>query len=75
MEVFAQAVDTTVIAQGILVGFGGLGPAIAVGLMGAAFMNAVSRNPESARFLGRLFIFVGIAELFGLLAFAAFFIV
>lgn len=72
---FAQAVDTTVIAQGILVGVGGLGPAIAVGLMGAAFMNAVSRNPESAKFMGRLFIFVGIAELFGLLAFAAFFIV
>lgn len=71
----AEVVDTTVIAQGILIGFGGMGPAIAIGLMGAAFMNAVSRNPESAKFLGRLFIFIGLAELFGLLAFAAFFIV
>jgi F-type H+-transporting ATPase subunit c len=75
MDVFAQAVDTTVIAKGILVGVGGLGPAVAIGLMGASFMNAVSRNPESAKFLGQLFIFVGLAELFGLLAFAAFFIV
>lgn len=75
MELLAQAVDTAVIAKGIIIGIGGLGPAVAVGLMGAAYMNAVSRNPESAKFLSTLFIFVGIAEFFGIVAIGAFFIV
>jgi F0F1-type ATP synthase membrane subunit c/vacuolar-type H+-ATPase subunit K len=75
MDLVAQTVDTAVIAQGILVGFGGMGPAIAIGLMGSAYMSAVSRNPESAKFLGQLFIFVGMAEVFGLIAFASIFII
>lgn len=75
MDILAETVNTTVIAKGILLGFGGIGPAIAIGMMGAAYMNAVSRNPESAKFLGQLFIFVGIAEVFGILAIAGFFIV
>ena len=54
MEILAETVNTTVLAKGILLGFGGIGPAIAIGLMGASFMNAVSRNPESAKFLGQL---------------------
>lgn len=75
MELLAQAVDTAVIAKGIIIGLGGLGPAIALGLMGSAYMNAVSRNPESAKFLSTLFIFVGMAEFFGIVAIGAFFIV
>lgn len=75
MDLAAQAVDTAVIAKGIIIGLGGLGPAIALGLMGAAYMNAVSRNPESAKFLSTLFIFVGMAEFFGIVAIGAFFIV
>lgn len=75
MELFAETVNTAVIAKGILVGFGGLGPAIAIGLLGASYMTAVSRNPESAKFLGQLFVFVAMAELFGLIAFASIFIV
>jgi len=75
MELLAETVNTTVIAKGILLGFGGIGPAIAIGLMGASYMQAVSRNPEAAKFLGQLFVFVGIAEVFGILAIAGFFIV
>ena len=75
MDLVAQTVDTAVIAKGIIIGLGGLGPAIALGLMGAAYMNAVSRNPESSRFLSTLFIFVGMAEFFGIVAIGAFFIV
>jgi F0F1-type ATP synthase membrane subunit c/vacuolar-type H+-ATPase subunit K len=75
MELLAETVNTAVIAKGILVGFGGMGPAIAIGLMGSAYMSAVSRNPESSKFLGQLFIFVGMAEVFGLIAFASIFIV
>jgi len=44
-------------------------------MIGAAYMNGVSRNPESAKFLGQLFIFIGLAEVFGILAIAGFFIV
>jgi F0F1-type ATP synthase membrane subunit c/vacuolar-type H+-ATPase subunit K len=75
MDILAETVNTAVIAKGILVGFGGMGPAIAIGLMGSAYMSAVSRNPESSKFLGQLFIFVGMAEVFGLIAFASIFIV
>ncbi|MEK9196327.1 MAG: ATP synthase F0 subunit C [Patescibacteria group bacterium] len=75
MELFAETVNTAVLAKGILVGFGGMGPAIAIGLLGASYMTAVSRNPESAKFLGQLFVFVAMAELFGLIAFASIFIV
>ncbi len=75
MDLVAETVNTAVIAKGILVGFGGMGPAIAIGLMGSAYMSAVSRNPEAAKFLGQLFIFVGMAEVFGLIAFASIFIV
>lgn len=74
MELFAQAADTGVIAQAIAIGVGGLGPAIALGLMGAAYMNAVSRNPESDKYLAKLFIFVGMAEFFGIAAIGAFFL-
>lgn len=75
MELFAEAIDTAVIAKGIMLGAGGIGPAIAIGLMGASYMNAVSRNPESAKYLGQLFVFIGLAEVFGILAIAGFFIV
>jgi F0F1-type ATP synthase membrane subunit c/vacuolar-type H+-ATPase subunit K len=75
MELLAEAVNTTVIAKGIIIGLGGMGPAIALGLMGSAYMNAVSRNPESGKFLSTLFIFIGMAEFFGIVAIGAFFIV
>lgn len=75
MDLIAETVNTAVIAKGIIIGLGGLGPAIALGLMGSAYMGAVSRNPESAKYLSTLFIFVGMAEFFGIVAIGAFFIV
>lgn len=75
LSLLAEAVNTTVLAKGIIIGLGGLGPAIGLGLMGASYMQAVSRNPESAKFLSTLFIFVGMAEFFGIVAIGAFFIV
>lgn len=75
MELLAQATDVLPLAKGIALGFGVMGPAIAIGLIGAAFMNGVSRNPESAKFLGQILVFVALAELFGLIAFASIFII
>jgi F0F1-type ATP synthase membrane subunit c/vacuolar-type H+-ATPase subunit K len=76
MEIFAaEVVDLLPLAKGIALGFGVLGPALAIGMIGTAFMNGVSRNPESAKFFGQILVFVSLAELFGLIAFASIFII
>ncbi len=76
MEFFAQAaVDTEVLAKGIMMGFGMLGPAIGIGLIGSAFMNAVGRNPEAAKYFGQVFVVIAIVELMALLVFASLFII
>jgi len=71
----AEAVNTAIIGKGIMIGAGFIGPAIGIGLIGGNYMAAVGRNPEAAKFLGQALIFVALAELFGLLAFASTFIV
>ncbi len=75
MDIFAETINTAVLAKGLMIGFGMMGPALAIGLIGSAYMNAVGRNPEASKFFGQLFVFVGMAELFGLIAFASIFIV
>ena len=71
----AEAVNTEIIGKGLMIGGGFIGPAIGIGLIGGNYMAAVGRNPEAAKFLGQALIFVALAELFGLLAFASIFIV
>jgi F0F1-type ATP synthase membrane subunit c/vacuolar-type H+-ATPase subunit K len=75
MVTFADAVNTAIIGKGLMIGGGFIGPAIGIGLIGGNYMQAVGRNPEAAKFLGQALIFVALAELFGLLAFASIFIV
>ncbi len=75
MDLFAESVNTAIIAKGLMIGGGFIGPAIGIGLIGGNYMAAVGRNPEAAKFLGQALIFVALAELFGLLAFASIFIV
>ncbi len=67
--------DTEVLAKGIMMGFGMLGPAIGIGMIGAAFMNAVGRNPEAAKYFGQVFVVIAIVELMALLVFASLFII
>jgi F0F1-type ATP synthase membrane subunit c/vacuolar-type H+-ATPase subunit K len=71
----ADAVNTGVIGKGIMIGFGFIGPAIGIGIIGGNYLKAVGRNPEAAKFFGQALVFVAIVELFGLLAFASTFIV
>ena len=66
---------TQTLAKGIMMGFGMLGPAIGIGLIGAAFMNAVGRNPEAAKYFGQVFVVIAIVELMALLVFASLFII
>lgn len=73
--VAAASSDLSVLAKGIMMAFGMLGPAIGIGLIGAAFMNAVGRNPESSKYLGQLLVIIAIIELMALLVFASLFII
>lgn len=75
MVYLAQAVDTAIIAKGLMIGGGFIGPGIGIGLIGGNYMQAVGRNPEASKFLGQALVFVAIVELFALLAFASIFIV
>lgn len=71
----AQAADLDVLAKGLMMAFGMLGPAIGIGLIGAAFMNAVGRNPEVSKYFGQILVIVAIVELMALLVFATLFII
>jgi F0F1-type ATP synthase membrane subunit c/vacuolar-type H+-ATPase subunit K len=75
MSLMAEAVNTAIIGKGLMIGGGFIGPAIGIGLIGGNYLQAVGRNPEAAKFLGQALIFVGLIEVFGLLAFASTFIV
>jgi len=75
MVMFAEAVNTVIIGKGIMIGAGFIGPTIGIGLVGANYLAAVGRNPEAAKFLGQALVFVGLIEVYGLLAFAATFFV
>lgn len=63
------------LGKGIMMGFGMLGPAIGIGLIGSSFMNAVGRNPEAAKYFGQIFVIIAIVELMALLVFASLFII
>lgn len=75
MDIIADAVNTAIIGKGLMIGGGFIGPAIGIGIIGGNYLQAVGRNPEAAKFLGQALIFVGLIEVFGLLAFASTFIV
>ena len=64
-----------ILGKGVMMGFGMIGPGIGVGLIGASFMNAVGRNPEAAKYLRQILVFVAVVELMALLVFASLFII
>jgi F0F1-type ATP synthase membrane subunit c/vacuolar-type H+-ATPase subunit K len=75
LTLLAEAVNVDIIGKGIMIGAGFIGPTIGIGLVGANYLAAVGRNPEAAKFLGQALVFVGLIEVYGLLAFAATFFV
>lgn len=75
MVLLAQAVNTAIIGKGLMIGGGFIGPTIGMGLVGANYLQAAGRNPEAAKFIGQAFVFIGLIEVYGLLAFAATFFV
>lgn len=76
MTYFAEITgNLDVVAKGLMMGFGMLGPALGIGMVGNAFMNAVGRNPEASKYLGQILVIIGIIELMALLVFASLFII
>jgi len=75
MVVLADAVNTAIIGKGLMIGLGFIGPTIGMGIVGGNFLSAVGRNPEASKFIGQAFVFIGLIEVYGLLAFAATFFV
>jgi F0F1-type ATP synthase membrane subunit c/vacuolar-type H+-ATPase subunit K len=67
--------NVEILGKAIMMGLGMIGPAIGIGLVGNAFINAVGRNPEAAKFLGQALVIIGIIELMALLVFATLFII
>lgn len=52
-----------VLAKGAAIAIGGIGPAIAIGLIGAKAMEAIGRNPEaSGKVLPAMLIGMALAE-------------
>ncbi len=47
-ETVKTVVDLVPLAKGIAIGFGALGPALGIGMIGAKAMEAIGRNPEAA---------------------------
>ncbi|KKU87430.1 MAG: ATP synthase subunit c [Microgenomates group bacterium GW2011_GWF2_47_9] len=43
----APSLDLNGLAVGLVMAFGGLGPAIGIGLIGSKAMEAIGRNPEA----------------------------
>lgn len=70
-----QPEATQTLAHAIMIGVGFLGPTIGMGLVGANYMQSVGRNPEASKFFGQALVFIGLIEVYGLLAFAATFFV
>ena len=58
------------LAAGIAIGLGVLGPGIGIGLLGAAAMNAIGRNPEArGPILTNMILAIAFAEALGIYAF------
>ena len=67
MEV--TSVITENIGIGLVMGLGLLGPGIGIGLLGAAAMNAIGRNPEArGAILTNMILAIAFAEALGIYA-------
>ncbi len=57
------------LAAGLAIGLGVLGPGICIGILGAAAMNAIGRNPEArGAILQNMILAIAFAEALGIYA-------
>ena len=66
--------EYTQLAQAIIIGFGILGPSLALGMIFSKSLEGISRNPEAmGKYIWLVFVGAGMVELFGLAAIGFFF--
>lgn len=59
----------------LVVGVASIGPGIGIGLLAAAYLNSVARQPEiQGKIFPHAIVFAGMVELLGLLGFVALFL-
>lgn len=75
LSIVADATNLDILGKGLMLSLGVLGPALGIGYIGGNYLQAVGRNPETAKSFGQALVFVAVVELFGLLSFASLFIV
>ena len=75
LSLVADAANVDILGKGLMLGIGVLGPALGIGFIGGNYLQAVGRNPETAKSFGQALVFVAFVELFGLLSFVSLFIV
>ena len=67
-----QAIDKEtmlLLAAGLAIGLGVIGPGIGIGILGAAAMNAIGRNPEAApQITTNMILAIAFAEALGIYA-------
>lgn len=71
-----DAQSAQLIAMAIAAGFGVLGPAIGIGMIGRGAMEAIGRNPEaSGKIVSNMILAIVFAEALGILALVVSFII
>jgi len=71
-----DAASAQLIAMAIAAGFGVLGPAIGIGMIGRGAMEAIGRNPEaSGKIVSNMILAIVFAEALGILALVVSFII
>lgn len=64
-----------VMVKALMVCFGMMMPALAIGLIGSNVMKALGRNPEAGKSLGQVIVLAAMVELMALLTFGAVFVI
>lgn len=71
-----EAETAKLIGMAIAAGFGVLGPAIGVGMIGSKAMEAIGRNPDaSGKIVSNMILSIAFAEALGILALVVSFII
>ncbi len=71
-----DAASAQLIGTAIAAGFGVLGPALAIGIIGGKAMEAIGRNPEaSGKVVSNMILAIAFAEALGILALVVAFII
>lgn len=75
-EAVQTAVDLTMIAKGLAIGLGAIGPGIGIGMIGSKAMEAIGRNPEVAgKIMAPMLLAIAFAEAVAIYALVVAFVI